>query len=55
MSAKQPLLLKSMNVGAGYQLKNLKQRAKLSVIWKKENANPVLKNCMDLLLARPSS
>jgi DNA-binding transcriptional LysR family regulator len=37
------------------ELKNLKQRAKLSVIWKKENANPVLKNCMDLLLARSSS
>ena len=37
------------------ELKSLKQRAKLSVIWKKENANPVLKNCMDLLLARPSS
>ncbi len=31
-------------------LKDVKQRALLSVIWKKENANPVLKNCMDLLL-----
>lgn len=34
------------------ELKKLKQRALLSVIWKKENANPVLKNCMDLLLGR---
>ncbi len=37
------------------ELKELKQRALLSVIWKKENANPVLKNCMDLLLGRSSS
>lgn len=37
------------------ELKDVKQRAKLSVIWKKENANPVLKNCLDLLLARSSS
>jgi DNA-binding transcriptional LysR family regulator len=34
------------------ELKDVKQRALLSVIWKKENANPVLKNCMDLLLNR---
>ncbi|MFS4456001.1 LysR family transcriptional regulator [Maribacter sp. 2304DJ31-5] len=32
------------------ELKTLPQRAVLSVIWKKENANPVLKNCVDLLL-----
>ncbi len=32
------------------ELKDIKQRALLSVIWKKENANPVLKNCIDLLL-----
>jgi len=37
------------------ELKDVKQRAVLSVIWKKENANPVLKNCLDLLLARSSS
>jgi DNA-binding transcriptional LysR family regulator len=37
------------------ELKTLKQRALLSVIWRKENANPVLKNCMDLLLGRSSS
>ncbi|MFT6795970.1 MAG: DNA-binding transcriptional LysR family regulator [Maribacter sp.] len=37
------------------ELKDVKQRAKLSVIWRKENANPVLKNCMDLLLARSSN
>ena len=34
------------------ELKDVKQRALLSVIWKKENANPVLKNCLDLLLNR---
>ena len=32
------------------ELKNIPQRAELSVIWKKEHTNPVLKNCMDLLL-----
>ncbi|WP_396635809.1 LysR family transcriptional regulator [Maribacter sp. R77961] len=37
------------------ELKEIKQRALLSVIWRKENANPVLKNCMDLLLGRSSS
>jgi DNA-binding transcriptional LysR family regulator len=37
------------------EIKRLKQKAVLSVIWKKENANPVLKNCMDLLLGRSSS
>jgi DNA-binding transcriptional LysR family regulator len=37
------------------ELKEIKQRALLSVIWRKENANPVLKNCMDLLLARSST
>jgi hypothetical protein len=37
------------------ELKDVKQRASLSVIWRKENANPVLKNCMDLLLTRSST
>jgi len=37
------------------ELRAIKQRAVLSVIWKKENANPVLKNCVDLLLDRSSS
>lgn len=37
------------------ELKKLKQKALLSVIWKRENANPVLKNCMDLLLGKSSS
>ena len=32
------------------ELKKIKQRATLSVIWKKDNRNPVLKNCMDILL-----
>ncbi|MDE3742629.1 LysR family transcriptional regulator [Maribacter polysaccharolyticus] len=32
------------------ELKNIDQRALLSVIWKKDNPNPVLKNCVDLLL-----
>lgn len=31
------------------ELKNISQRAILSVIWKRENRNPVLKNCIDLL------
>ncbi|TVZ16613.1 LysR family transcriptional regulator [Maribacter sp. MAR_2009_72] len=31
------------------ELKNIPQRAELSVIWKKEHTNPVLKNCMELL------
>ena len=34
------------------ELKNIPQRAELSVIWKKEHKNPVLKNCMELLLAK---
>lgn len=33
------------------ELKDIKQRALLSVIWKKENTNPVLKNCIDLLIS----
>ncbi|MCL4157954.1 UNVERIFIED_CONTAM: hypothetical protein GTU68_013431 [Idotea baltica] len=37
------------------ELRAIKQRALLSVIWRKENANPVLKNCMDLLLDRSST
>ncbi|PIF01691.1 MAG: transcriptional regulator [Maribacter sp.] len=32
------------------ELRSIDQRALLSVIWKKDNPNPVLKNCMDLLL-----
>ncbi|TLP74504.1 LysR family transcriptional regulator [Maribacter sp. ACAM166] len=32
------------------ELKNIPQRAELSVIWKKEHTNPVLKNCIQLLL-----
>ncbi|MRX63463.1 LysR family transcriptional regulator [Maribacter luteus] len=32
------------------ELKQIDQRALLSVIWKKDNPNPVLKNCVDLLL-----
>ena len=32
------------------ELRNIDQRALLSAIWKKDNPNPVLKNCMDLLL-----
>ena len=32
------------------ELKKIKQRAILSVIWKADNRNPVLKHCMDLLL-----
>ena len=34
------------------ELKNVTQRAELSVIWKKEHTNPVLKNCMELLLEK---
>ncbi|MGB3143915.1 MAG: LysR family transcriptional regulator [Maribacter sp.] len=34
------------------ELKNIPQRAELSVIWKKEQTNPVLKNCLELLLDR---
>ncbi len=32
------------------ELKNIKQKAVLSVIWKKENRNPALHRCMDLIL-----
>ena len=32
------------------ELKHIPQRAELAVIWKKEHTNPVLKNCMKLLL-----
>ncbi len=32
------------------ELKNIPQRAILSVIWKEDNRNPALKHCMDLLL-----
>jgi len=37
------------------ELKDIPQRAELSVIWKKEHTNPVLKNCMDLLLSNKRS
>jgi len=32
------------------ELKKIKQKAILSVIWKADNRNPVLKHCMNLLL-----
>ena len=32
------------------ELKKIPQRATLSVIWKSDNRNPALKNCLDLLL-----
>ena len=32
------------------ELKRIPQRATLSVIWKKDNRNPALNNCLDLLL-----
>ncbi|MFT7348899.1 MAG: DNA-binding transcriptional LysR family regulator, partial [Candidatus Paceibacteria bacterium] len=32
------------------ELKNIPQRAILSVIWKEDNRNPALKHCMELLL-----
>ena len=32
------------------ELKDIPQRAELSVIWKKEHTNPVLKNCLELFL-----
>ena len=32
------------------ELKRIKQRAILSMVWKEDNRNPALKNCMDLLL-----
>lgn len=35
------------------ELKNIKQKAVLSAIWKKDNRNPVLKPCLDLLLSSP--
>ncbi|QLG44671.1 LysR family transcriptional regulator [Costertonia aggregata] len=34
------------------ELRDIEQQATLSAIWKRENANPVLKNCVDLLLDR---
>ena len=34
------------------ELKNIPQRAELSVIWKKDQVNPVLKNCVALLLGK---
>ncbi|MBO0591733.1 LysR family transcriptional regulator [Cellulophaga sp. E16_2] len=32
------------------ELKKIKQRAELSVIWKKDNRNPTLKHCLNLVL-----
>ncbi len=32
------------------ELKRIKQRAVLSMVWKEDNRNPALRNCMDLLL-----
>ena len=32
------------------EMKQIKQRAVLSMVWKADNRNPALKNCMDLLL-----
>ncbi|TMU54550.1 LysR family transcriptional regulator [Flagellimonas algicola] len=32
------------------ELKRIKQRAVLSMVWKEDNRNPALENCMDLLL-----
>ena len=32
------------------EMKRIKQRAVLSMVWKADNRNPALKNCMDLLL-----
>lgn len=32
------------------ELKKIKQRATLSMVWKEDNRNPALQNCMDLLL-----
>jgi len=37
------------------ELKDIAQRATLSVIWRRDNPNPVLKNCMDLLLGVSSA
>ena len=34
------------------ELKKISQKAVLSVIWKVDNRNPALKNCMDLLLVK---
>lgn len=34
------------------ELKNIPQKAVLSVIWKTDNRNPALKHCMDLLLRK---
>jgi len=33
------------------ELLNIKQRAELSVIWKKENRNPTLKHCLNVVLS----
>tara|TARA_R110002050_G_scaffold196426_2_gene331391 strand:+ start:101409 stop:102302 length:894 start_codon:yes stop_codon:yes gene_type:complete len=32
------------------ELKNIKQKAELSVIWKKDNRNPTIKHCLNLVL-----
>ena len=35
------------------ELKRIKQRAVLSMVWKVDNRNPALQNCLDLLLGSP--
>ncbi len=32
------------------EMKNIKQRAVLSMVWKTDNRNPALHKCMDLLM-----
>ena len=36
------------------ELQNIKQRAELSVIWKKDNRNPTIKHCLNLVLTSAS-
>ncbi|QWX83987.1 LysR family transcriptional regulator [Cellulophaga sp. HaHaR_3_176] len=36
------------------ELKKIKQRAELSVIWKKDNRNPTLKHCLNVVLHKKS-
>ncbi|SMC35011.1 LysR family transcriptional regulator [Cellulophaga tyrosinoxydans] len=36
------------------KLQNIKQRAELSVIWKKDNRNPTIKHCLNLVLTSAS-
>ena len=37
------------------ELKNIPQKAVLSLIWKEDNRNPVLRHCVNLLLGRTSN